>query len=155
MMKKGNIKINGKAQEGDIKDILMEINYCEFCNNGSFNISFQSSSYDCENNITKIDIEILFNKNINIEEKLNEMINCEFCQNEIEKIYIELKYTDKEIEELWRELEDVTTIENEDGELILNSDWFIFSKGTESSEIWEWFNRKHTNGLRYLVEEIA
>lgn len=65
------------------------------------------------------------------------------------------KYTDKEIEQLWCDLEDVTTIENDDGDLVLNSKWFIFNKGTESEEIWEWFNNNHSKGLRYLVDNIC
>ncbi|CAI3207866.1 hypothetical protein [Clostridium neonatale] len=65
------------------------------------------------------------------------------------------KYTDKEIEQLWCDLEDVTTIENDDGDLVLNSKWFIFNKGTESEEIWEWFKNNHSKGLRYLVDNIC
>lgn len=54
---------------------------------------------------------------------------------------------DSYIEEKWKELEDVTFNESPTKDLILNSDWFIFEKGTDKDNIHKWFNENHTKGL--------
>ena len=51
-----------------------------------------------------------------------------------------------EIELLWEELEDVPFDEREDGELILAVDWRQFPKGTERTEIWNWFDEAYRDG---------
>lgn len=60
---------------------------------------------------------------------------------------------DKRIEKLWEELEDVPFDENKDLELILSEDWNNFKKGTTKTEIWEWFDKEHSKGINYLVNE--
>ena len=44
----------------------------------------------------------------------------------------------KTFAEIWQELEDVLFDENEDGELILADDWYIFKKGTTREDIWHY-----------------
>lgn len=69
------------------------------------------------------------------------------------------KYSDKKIESLWKELEDVLFIEakdfyddvdDNDIQLVLASDWFIFDAGTSQETIWGWFNRNYSKGLQEL-----
>lgn len=38
--------------------------------------------------------------------------------------------------EIWEELEDVLFIENEESELILESNWYNFESGTSNEAIW-------------------
>jgi hypothetical protein len=56
-----------------------------------------------------------------------------------------------DIELLWEELEDIPFDEREDGELILATDWRQFSKGTERTEIWHWFDEVYKTGVASLV----
>lgn len=44
---------------------------------------------------------------------------------------------DIELEIKWNELEDILFIENENGDLVLNSDWDIYKAGTYREEIWQ------------------
>lgn len=68
------------------------------------------------------------------------------------------KYTDKEIEKLWEELEDVLLVEAKDfykdeeesNTLVLANDWFIFDAGTSQEYIWGWFNVNYSKGLQEL-----
>jgi hypothetical protein len=43
--------------------------------------------------------------------------------------------SDKELEKLWDELEDVLFDEDENGELVLAGDWNVFEKGTDRESI--------------------
>ena len=52
----------------------------------------------------------------------------------------------------WEELEDVLFVENKDGVLVLNDDWFAFSKGSTQEEIWEFFGKQHPDGLNHFIE---
>lgn len=58
---------------------------------------------------------------------------------------------DETIEDLWKELGDVPFDEEENGELILAEDWFIFDKGTEREDIWHWFDDHHSQGVGWLL----
>lgn len=60
---------------------------------------------------------------------------------------------DEAIEDLWKELEDVSFDENKNGELILVESWFIFDKGTEREDIWHWFDEYHSQGVGWLMNE--
>ena len=55
--------------------------------------------------------------------------------------------TDKEIEELWDEFEDVPIDEDE----CLDIDWHDWSKGTHREEIWHWFDKHHSKGVYSLM----
>ena len=61
------------------------------------------------------------------------------------------KYTDKEIEKIWEDLEDVLFLEDDDKSLYLADDWFIFPAGTYREAIWEWFNQNYSKGLQALI----
>lgn len=56
---------------------------------------------------------------------------------------------DREIERLWEELEDVSVNENE----CLDVDWRGWQKGTHREEIWYWFDKHHTKGVGWLMNE--
>jgi len=63
--------------------------------------------------------------------------------------------TDEMLEDAWRQLEDVTFSENEDGALTLLSDWFVFEKGTlREAEIWTWFDQNHSKGVGWLTYKL-
>lgn len=61
-----------------------------------------------------------------------------------------MKYTTCQLEELWIDLEDVTTVEGDDG-LVINSDWFDFKKGTPIEDIWRWFGQNYKYGVYTLL----
>jgi hypothetical protein len=61
--------------------------------------------------------------------------------------------TDREVEKLWEELEDVPFDENENGRLVLANDWYGWSKGTMREDIWSWFAGHHSKGITWLVYE--
>lgn len=61
--------------------------------------------------------------------------------------------TDKEIKKLWNELEDVPFDENENSELVLAQDWYIFPKGTDRETIWHWFDKNYSKGVYELLYE--
>ncbi len=59
---------------------------------------------------------------------------------------------DPEIEELWRQFEDVPmnpiTEEIEEG-------FLFFPIGTSREEIWHWFDEQHSMGINYLLYEMG
>lgn len=57
------------------------------------------------------------------------------------------EYSDKEIIELWRNMEDVPTDENNE---VIESDYFIWKNGTFLFEIWAWYNLNYSKGLQEL-----
>ena len=63
--------------------------------------------------------------------------------------------TDAVMEDKWRELEDVPMDEDEgSGNLILSADWWVFCKGTDRNTIWEFFNKNHSKGVRWLMYNL-
>ena len=75
-----------------------------------------------------------------------------------------ISMSDKELEKLWDELEDVTCIEakdfyaddddyKDDISLVLASDWNCFSAGTSVEDIWYWFDEHHSKGVGWLLNE--
>lgn len=61
---------------------------------------------------------------------------------------------DKKLEELWQELGDVLFVEDEGKRLVLSSDWLHFEPGTEREEIWKWFDKHHSNGVVWLMNDF-
>ena len=61
--------------------------------------------------------------------------------------------TDREIEKLWEELEDVPVYENKNLELCIDKDFKGWYKGTDLITIWHWFDKKHSNGVGWLMNE--
>lgn len=63
-----------------------------------------------------------------------------------------MKYTDKQLEELWEELTDVPFDEDDRGLLWLAEDWFIFEADvTEREDIWHWFDERYSKGVHALL----
>lgn len=62
--------------------------------------------------------------------------------------------TDKELEGLWIELEDVLFVEDEDSDLILSDSWLHFEKGANRDTIWEWFDYHHSKGVAWLLYDF-
>ena len=70
--------------------------------------------------------------------------------------------SDKHLEKLWEELEDVLFIETkdffpdeehkDDTTLVLASDWQSFKAGTTVYEIWSWFDENYSKGLKGLMQ---
>jgi len=60
------------------------------------------------------------------------------------------KWDDESVETMWHELEDVPFIDGEN-DIVSDTDWFIFPKGTERNEIWHWFDKMHSKGVHYLL----
>ena len=58
--------------------------------------------------------------------------------------------TDDLIQELWKSFSNVPF---DDGEkdLVLGQDWFIFEKGTEREDIWQWFDSHYSKGVVSLL----
>lgn len=59
---------------------------------------------------------------------------------------------DPEIEELWRQFEDVpmNPITEE-----IEEDFLHFPIGTSREEIWHWFDEQHSMGINYLLYEMG
>lgn len=63
------------------------------------------------------------------------------------KIY--QKYDDEELEKMWDELGDVPVDEDE----CLDIDWQGWDKGTYREEVWDWFDKQHSKGVGWLMNE--
>lgn len=61
------------------------------------------------------------------------------------------RYDDEELEKMWDELEDMLFTKEENGTLVLNSEWNGFNVGTPRETIWEWFDRQHSKGISWLI----
>lgn len=59
-------------------------------------------------------------------------------------------YSDKEIEMLWEQLEDIL-FDEKDNRLYLSRNWKMFAKGTEREEIWHWFDINYSKGVYKLL----
>lgn len=88
-----------------------------------------------------------------------DLLDCKDCQNKCKD-----DLTDRELEKLWEELEDVTCIEakdfykddedyKDDISLVIMSDWQGFSAGTDTETIWHWFDQHHSKGVGWLMNE--
>lgn len=57
---------------------------------------------------------------------------------------------DKNIEASWKEFQRVSVDRNGN----LKAAWYAFPKGTNKNNVYDWFNRNHSKGLSYLMEEV-
>lgn len=57
---------------------------------------------------------------------------------------------DKNVETLWEEFQSVPVDHNGN----LKAVWYAFPKGTNKNDVYDWFNRHHSKGLAYLMEEV-
>ena len=60
---------------------------------------------------------------------------------------------DEALEREWDELEDVPFSEDKKGMLRLDANWHEFPKGTPQETVWAWFDRHHSKGINYLLNE--
>lgn len=83
------IKASVESKE-EIEDIILEINNCEFCNAGEFQIELIDFEVikNPGSTIGKGEIEITFKEDIDINSKLDELFCCEFCHNDIDYFLI-------------------------------------------------------------------
>ncbi len=58
---------------------------------------------------------------------------------------------DEDLERLWDDLTDIPFDEDNDKELVLGEDWFIFSVGDVVFDIHRWFDKHHSKGVGYLM----
>ena len=66
-----------------------------------------------------------------------------------------LKERDKVLARLWDEFEDVPFDEDENGEMVLSGDWFIFNAGTVREDIWKWFDERYSTGVASLLHLVG
>lgn len=59
--------------------------------------------------------------------------------------------TDTTLEKKWKELKDVPFDTDEDGEMVLSEDWWVFEKGTSRFDIWSYFDEKYSKGVHFLL----
>lgn len=71
-------------------------------------------------------------------------IYCKDCRHKCKE-----DVNDREVEKLWEEFEDVPFNENE----CLDCDWQGWNKGTYREEIWHWFDKHHSKGVGWLMNE--
>lgn len=57
---------------------------------------------------------------------------------------------DKNVEVLWKEFQSVPVDRNGN----FKTTWYAFPKGTNKNEVYRWFERHHSKGLSYLMEEV-
>jgi len=64
---------------------------------------------------------------------------------------------DHELEEKWREITLTVPFKrhHKTGELMLRDDWWIFKAQTMRSEIWHYFDKKHSKGVWHLLQRVA
>lgn len=60
-------------------------------------------------------------------------------------------YSDRMLEQIWTELEDVAFIQDEDNMTVLDEVWEGFPVGTAREEIWAWFDEHHSKGIAYIM----
>lgn len=60
---------------------------------------------------------------------------------------------DEALEREWDELEDIPFSEDKKGVLRLDANWHEFPKGTPRETVWDWFDRHHSKGINYLLNE--
>ena len=71
-------------------------------------------------------------------------IYCKDCRHKCKE-----DVNDREVENLWDELEDVPIDEND----CLDVAWQGWDKGTHREEIWHWFDERHSKGVGWLMNE--
>lgn len=80
-----------------------------------------------------------------------ENINITTDNEELEMPKITLQdMIDKNIEASWKEFQNVPLDRNGN----LKVSWKAYPKGTNKNTVYDWFNRHHSRGLSYLIEEV-
>jgi len=63
---------------------------------------------------------------------------------------MKIRYSDKELEELWLNFEDTPIDENEN----IDDDFMFWEKGTFREDIWHWFDEMHSRGVGWLMNDL-
>lgn len=82
---------------------------------------------------------------VDIQEMLDELLDT------VVMAQIAHRHDSREIEGLWKELEDVPFYEDEDGEMRLESRWMGFAAGMGRAAIWHWFDEAYPQGVHVLM----
>ena len=53
----------------------------------------------------------------------------------------------KWLQDTWRDFQDTPVVMNEEGDTVIDSDFYIWERGTSREEIWHWFDERCENGL--------
>jgi len=60
--------------------------------------------------------------------------------------------TDVQLEEMWADLGNIHFDEADvPGDMVLAEDWHSFQKGTDRLEIWQFFDKRHSKGVAFLL----
>lgn len=65
---------------------------------------------------------------------------------------MEFKVSDEKAIKLWEEFIEVPCHYDNNNEICIDDDWFIFFKGTSIKEINEWFNQTYSKGIKELIK---
>lgn len=52
-----------------------------------------------------------------------------------------------ELKKLWNGLDDVPIVDDEDGDTVIDSDYYIWEKGTDWNDILHWFDERCPHGF--------
>lgn len=63
----------------------------------------------------------------------------------------EERYPDAELETKWRELQNVQWDEADSPSgMILAAAWWVFPRGVDRNDLFQWFNERHSKGITHL-----
>lgn len=77
-----SLKVKGVKTREEMKEILCEINCCEFCNNDSFELSLLQFERQGSVGVVLVEVKTQDDHD-DVEEMMYEMLNCEFCHPDI------------------------------------------------------------------------
>lgn len=72
-------------------------------------------------------------------------------RNAFTRKYPPIAERDKELEQLWRDLEDVPMCPETE---TIEREFLDFGTGTPREDIWHWFDERHSKGVHYLLYEL-
>lgn len=75
----------------------------------------------------------------------------DYCFNVLKVKLLVYEDMDKRVEKLWNMLEDISFVEDKFGELLLDEDFYIWTKGTDRESIWYWFDEHFSKGVVSLL----
>ena len=83
--------IKGATTENEVSYFIEEVNNCEFCNKGTLDLSLSEFTYLDESEISTVVIRIISSDDIDINNKLTEIVHCEFCHGDISIMPVKIK----------------------------------------------------------------
>ena len=60
-----------------------------------------------------------------------------------------------DLEDWWRKLAVIPTTIDDDGLNVIAEDFWHWDKGTELEDIWQYFDDKHSNGVKCLMDNVV